>query len=197
MILSTIHRLQPDQLHFTKSDAANQLIARDPMALLVGFVLDQQVTVVKAFAGPLALQERLGSIEPAILAAADLEPVFRQRPAIHRYPRVMAHRVHDLAVHVLDEYDGDASRVWNTPTDQSALRRNLLSLPGFGEMKVASLSAVLAQRYGVTLAEGLRPAHPTLADVDSPAGLAEYQATKKIHRKEWDAIRGAERARLQ
>ena len=102
----------PDRLHFTESDEANELIARDPMALLVGFALDQQVTVQKAFSGPLVLRERLGSIDAATLADADLEPVFREKPAIHRYPGAMAKRVHDLAVHVRDEYDGDAARVW-------------------------------------------------------------------------------------
>jgi len=90
----------PDQLHFTESDEANALLASDPMALLVGFVLDQQVTVQKAFSGPLVLKERLGSIDADMLATADLEPVFRERPAIHRFPGNMAKRVHDLAVHV-------------------------------------------------------------------------------------------------
>src|SRR3954451_6779187 len=102
----------PDRLHFTESDEANALIATDPMALLVGFVLDQQVTVQKAFAGPLALQKRLGALDAATLAAVDLETVFRQRPAIHRFPASMAQRVHDLAVHVAERYDGDAARVW-------------------------------------------------------------------------------------
>ena len=102
----------PDRLYFTDSDEANALIASDPMALLVGFALDQQVSVQKAFSGPLAIKERLGSIDPAALAATDLEPVFRERPAIHRFPGSMAQRVHDLAVHIRDDYDGDAARVW-------------------------------------------------------------------------------------
>ena len=101
----------PDQLHFTPSAEANALIATDPMALLVGFVLDQQVTVQKAFSGPLALRERLGSLDAGTLAEADLETVFRERPAIHRFPGAMAQRVHDLAVHIRDAYDGDAARV--------------------------------------------------------------------------------------
>ena len=99
----------PDRLHFTESDEANELIARDPMALLVGFALDQQVTVQKAFSGPLVLRERLGAIDAATLAAADLDPVFREKPAIHRYPGAMAVRVHALAVHVRDVYGGDAA----------------------------------------------------------------------------------------
>src|SRR5271163_3313427 len=102
----------PDRLHFTDSDAANELIATDPMALLIGFALDQQVTVQKAFAGPLVIKERIGTLDPARLAATDLEPVFREKPAIHRFPAKMAERVHELSAHVRDEYGGDAERVW-------------------------------------------------------------------------------------
>ena len=120
----------PDALHFTDSDEANELIASDPMALLVGFALDQQVTVQKAFEGPLVLRERLGSIDAEALAAADLEPVFRRKPALHRYPGAMAERVHDLAVHVRDEYDGDAARVWTDAADGDELRANIAALPG-------------------------------------------------------------------
>src|SRR3984957_4351249 len=93
-------RIVPDRLYFTESDEANALIASDPMALLVGFALDQQVTVQKAFAGPLALQQRLGSLDAGKIADADLEPLFREKPAIHRYPGKMAERVHALAAHV-------------------------------------------------------------------------------------------------
>ena len=112
----------PDRLHFTDSDEANALIASDPMALLVGFALDQQVTVQKAFAGPLVLRERLGALDAGTLASADLEPVFRAKPALHRYPGSMAGRVHDLAVHVRDRYDGDAARVWADAIDSAGLR---------------------------------------------------------------------------
>jgi uncharacterized HhH-GPD family protein len=175
----------PDRLYFTDDDAANALIASDPMALLVGFVLDQQVTVQKAFSGPLALQERLGSIDAATLASADLEPVFRQRPAIHRFPANMAKRVHDLAVHIRDTYDGDAARVWNDAPDAATLRANLEALPGFGEMKVKALGSVLAKRFGVKAARELVPWHPTLGDVDSAQALADYQAAKRVHKAEW------------
>jgi uncharacterized HhH-GPD family protein len=181
----------PDRLYFTDSDEANELIATDPMALLVGFALDQQVSVQKAFAGPMVLRERLGSIDAATLAAADLEPVFRQRPAIHRFPGSMARRVHDLAVHVRDEYDGDAARVWEDAADAAALRANLAALPGFGEMKVKALGAVLAKRFGVAAAEDLVPWHPTLGDVDSAQALADYQATKRVHKAEWTKRQGA------
>ena len=175
----------PDRLHFTESDEANALIASDPMALLVGFVLDQQITVQQAFIGPLVIRERLGSLDASALAEADLEPLFRQRPAIHRYPAVMARRVHDLAVHVRDSYDGDAARVWTDAADADTLRANLLGLPGFGEMKVKALGSVLAKRFGVEAAQELVPWHPTLGDVDSAQALADYQAAKKVHKAEW------------
>ena len=175
----------PDALHFTESDEANALIANDPMALLVGFVLDQQVTVQKAFAGPLALKERLGSIDAATLADADLEPVFRDKPAIHRFPGSMAERVHDLAVHIRDTYDGEAERVWTDAADSIELLANLKALPGFGDMKIKALGAVLAKRFGVKAAEDLVPWHPTLGDVDSAKALEEYQEAKREHKAEW------------
>ena len=175
----------PERLYFTESDEANALIASDPLALLVGFVLDQQVTVQQAFLGPLLLRERLGAFDAATLASAELEPVFRTKPAIHRYPKSMAERVHALAVHVRDEYEGDAARVWTDAADAAALRANLLALPGFGEMKLKALGSVLSKRFGVEAAQELVPWHPTLGDVDSSQALAEYQAAKKVHKAEW------------
>ena len=179
----------PDQLHFTESDEANELIATDPMALLVGFALDQQVTVQKAFSGPLAVRERLGALDAGTLADADLEAVFRVKPAVHRFPGAMAQRVHDLAVHIRDEYDGDAARVWSDATDAEELRANLAALPGFGEMKIKALGGVLAKRFGVEAARELVPWHPTLGDVDSPQALADYQAAKREHKAEWKKAR--------
>jgi uncharacterized HhH-GPD family protein len=184
----------PERLHFTDSDEANALIAADPMALLVGFALDQQVTVQKAFVGPLALRERLGALDAATLASADLEPVFRQAPAIHRYPGSMAGRVKALAEHLRDRYDGDAARVWTDAADAAELRANLEGLPGFGEMKIKSLGAVLAKHFGVEAARELVPWHPTLGDVDSAEALAEYQAAKRVHKKEWAKARAGEAA---
>jgi uncharacterized HhH-GPD family protein len=180
-----------DRLHFTDSDEANALLASDPMALLIGFVLDQQVSVQKAFEGPYVLRERLGSIDAATVASADLEPVFRERPAIHRFPGSMAQRVHDLAVHVRDRYDGDAARVWTDAPDSATLRANLEALPGFGEMKVKALGAVLAKRFGVEAAQDLVPWHPTLGDVDSAQALADYQAAKRLQKAEWSKARAA------
>jgi uncharacterized HhH-GPD family protein len=175
----------PDQLFFTASEEANRLIASDPMALLVGFALDQQVTVQKAFSGPLDLKQRLGALDAATLADADLETVFRVQPAIHRFPGAMAKRVHDLAVHIRDRYDGDAARVWTEAADSDALRANLEALPGFGEMKVKALGSVLSKRFGVAAADDLVPWHPTLGDVDSAQALADYQAAKRVHKAEW------------
>jgi uncharacterized HhH-GPD family protein len=175
----------PERLFFTGSDAANELLATDPMALLIGFALDQQVTVQKAFSGPEVLRERLGTIEPAAVAAADLDPIFRERPALHRYPGAMAKRVHDLAVHIRDDYDGDAARVWTDATDATTLKANMVALPGFGEMKVKSLGAVLAKHYNIAAARELVPWHPTLGDVDSAQALTDYQAAKRVHKSEW------------
>ena len=182
-------RGMPDRLHFTDSDEANALIATDPMALLIGFVLDQQVSVQKAFSGPLAIRERLGTLDAAALAGADLEPAFRERPAIHRFPASMARRVHDLAVYIRDHYDGDAARVWTDAADSNQLRANLSALPGFGEMKIKALGAVLAKRFGVEAAQGLVPAHPTLGDVDSAQALTDYQTAKRAHKAEWTKMR--------
>jgi uncharacterized HhH-GPD family protein len=181
----------PDRLYLTDSDEANALIATDPMALLVGFVLDQQVTVQKAFSGPLEIRERLGALDAETLATADLAPIFRARPAIHRFPGSMAGRVHDLAVHVRDNYDGDASRIWTEAADADALRANLAALPGFGEMKIKALGAVLAKRFGVEAARELVPWHPTLGDVDSPQALLDYQTAKRAHKAEWSKARAA------
>jgi uncharacterized HhH-GPD family protein len=180
-----------DALHFTESDEANALLVREPMALLIGFALDQQVTVQKAFSGPLAIQERVGTLDPAALAAMDLEPVFRERPAIHRFPGSMAKKVHALAAHVAERYDGDAGRVWGDAASAEELDARLRALPGYGDMKVASLAAVLARRFGVAVAEPLVPAHPTLGDVDSPEALASYQAGKRAHKAAMRAERTA------
>ena len=181
----------PDRLYFTDSDESNTMIASDPLALLVGFALDQQITVQKAFSGPLALKERLGAFDADTLASADLEPVFREKPAIHRYPGSMSKRVHELAVYIRDNYDGDAARVWTEAANAAELRANLADLPGFGEMKVKSMGAVLAKRFGVEAAQELVPPHPTLGDVDSPQALLDYQAAKRVHKAEWSKVRAA------
>jgi uncharacterized HhH-GPD family protein len=182
-----------DRLHFTDSDEANRLIAEDPMALLIGFVLDQQVTVQKAFSGPMVIKQRLGTLDASALADADLEAIFRERPAVHRFPGSMAGRVRDLATHIRDDYGGDAERVWSEAEGPEDLRARLADLPGFGDMKVRALGSVLAKRFGVAAAEQLVPSHPTLGDVDSPQALADYQAGKRAHKLAMRAKRaGAE-----
>jgi uncharacterized HhH-GPD family protein len=131
----------------------------------------------------------LGTLDAGTLASTDLEPVFRARPAIHRFPGSMAQRVQALAAHVRDRYDGDAARVWTDAADAAELRANLAALPGFGEMKIKALGAVLAKRFGVDAARELVPWHPTLGDVDSPQALAAYQAAKRVHKSEWQKAR--------
>jgi uncharacterized HhH-GPD family protein len=176
-------------LHFTGNDEADALLAQDPMALLIGFALDQQVTVPTAFSGPLKIKQRLGTLDAHTLATTDLEPAFREKPAVHRFPGTMAKRVQDLATVVDEDYGGRAERIWAEASDGADLRKRISSLPGFGEMKVKSLGAVLAKRFDVAVAQDLVPNHPTLGDVDSPQALEEYQAKKRAHKAEMRANR--------
>ena len=179
-----------DRLFFTEDDDANALLAQEPIALLIGFLLDQQVTVQKAFSGPLAIRERVGTLDPGVLADTDLDAVFRERPAVHRFPGAMATKVRELAGIVRDEYGGDAARVWTEAADSNDLRKRIAALPGFGEMKIKSLGSVLYNRFGVEIARDLGPPHLTLGDVDSSAALASYQAAKRAHKAEWLAAKG-------
>jgi uncharacterized HhH-GPD family protein len=178
-------------LHFTGNAEADELLSDDPMALLIGFALDQQVTVPTAFSGPLKIKQRVGTLEPRTLASTDLEPVFREKPAVHRFPGSMARRVQDLAAVVDEEYGGHAERVWTEASDGADLRKRIAALPGFGEMKIKALGAVLAKRFDVEVAQELVPNHPTLGDVDSPQALEEYQAKKRAHKAEMRAKRQA------
>ena len=175
----------PDRLHFTGNDEADALLAQEPMALLIGFALDQQVTVPAAFSGPLKLKQRLGTLDPGRIAHTDptvLQAAFREKPAIHRFPGNMARRVQELAAFVEDRYDGRSERLWTEARDADDLRRRIEELPGFGEMKVKALGSVLAKRFGVEAAQGLVPSHPTLGDVDSAEALASYQAAKRAYK---------------
>jgi uncharacterized HhH-GPD family protein len=184
----------PEALYLTDSDDANRLIASDPLALLIGFALDQQVTVPTAFAGPQKLKERIGGLDAATIAAmdpAELEAAFRQRPAIHRFPGSMARRVQELCAVVVHEYGGDAERVWSEAADAADLRKRIGALPGFGAMKISGLGSVLALRFGVEAAQELVPDHPCLGKIDSPEALAEYQAAKRAHKA---ALRAAQTA---
>jgi uncharacterized HhH-GPD family protein len=175
----------PEALYFTDDDEACRLLASDPFALLVGMALDQQITVQTAFAGPLKLKQRLGTLDPKAIAAADpaqLEEAFRAKPAIHRFPGSMAARVQDLAAAVADDYDGRAERIWLEAADAGELKRRLAALPGFGEVTITTLSAILARRFGVPAAQALAPSHRTLGDVDSLDALADYQAAKRARK---------------
>jgi uncharacterized HhH-GPD family protein len=175
----------PDRLHFTGNEEADTLLAQEPMALLIGFSLDQQVTVPTAFSGPLKLKQRLGTLDPGRIAHTDpaaLEAAFREKPAIHRFPGNMARRVQELAGFVEHRYGGRAERLWTEARDADDLRSRIEELPGFGEMKVKALGSVLAKRFGVEAAQGLVPSHPTLGDVDSAEALEHYQAAKRAYK---------------
>jgi len=174
----------PEALWFTDDEEACRLLARDPFALLVGFALDQQITVQQAFLGPLRIKERVGTLDPKTLARTELEPVFKEKPAVHRFPGSMAKRVQELAAYVAEEYDGEAARIWTEASDSAELRSRLAALPGFGDMKVRSTAAVLAKRFGVATAAAIAPSHRTLGDVDSPQALLDYQAAKRAHKAE-------------
>ncbi len=174
-----------DRLYFTDSDEANELLAREPLALLIGFALDQQVPVPTAFLGPLKLKQRLGTLDATEIARLDperLDLAFRERPAIHRFPGSMAKRVQELCAVVEEEYDGDAARLWTEASDSADLRSRIGSLPGFGEMKIKALGSVLSKRFGVAAADGLVPGHPTLGDVDSREALERYQTLKREYK---------------
>ena len=172
----------PDRIYFTENDDANKLLAEDPFALLVGFALDQQITVQQAFQGPLRLKERVGTLDPKKLAGTDLEPAFREKPAIHRFPGNMARRVQDLAAFVAEEYGGDTARIWRDAKDGADLKERIGALPGFGDMKIRALTAVLAKRFDVKVAKEVAPNHPTLGDVDSAQALIDYQAAKREYK---------------
>jgi uncharacterized HhH-GPD family protein len=177
----------PDRLPFTGDDEADRLLAADPLALLIGFALDQQVTVQKAFSGPLEIRRRLGHLDAPRIAATDpetLDAVFRERPAIHRFPGSMAERVRALCAAIAAGYGGDAGRVWSEARDGRDLEARLLGLPGIGEMKARSIIAILVKRFGIRPPgwEAVVPSHPTLGDVDSPEALAAYQAGKRAHK---------------
>jgi uncharacterized HhH-GPD family protein len=182
----------PSSLHFTGNDEADALLAEEPLALLIGFVLDQQVPVQKAFSGPLELKRRIGGLDAAHIAGMDpgeLDRAFRERPALHRFPGTMASRTQELCAAIASEYGGDAARVWNEATDGRDLQQRLLDLPGIGPMKARSLIAILGKRFGVKPPgwEDVAPSHPTLGDVDSVEALLDYQAKKRAHKAEMRA----------
>ena len=185
-----------ERLPFTGDDAADRLLVTDPLALLIGFELDQQVTVQKAFSGPVELQRRIGHLDAARIAAmdpAELVEVFRTPPALHRFPAAMAARVQELTRAIADQYGNDASRVWSEATSGKDLEARLAGLPGFGPMKSKTVLAIVVKRFGVRPPgwEAVLPTHPTLADVDSPELLAAYQAGKRAKKAEMRAAKAA------
>jgi uncharacterized HhH-GPD family protein len=173
-----------DRLPFTGNDAADRLLVSDPLALLIGFALDQQVPLQKAFSGPLELSRRIGGLDARHIATMDaeaLETAFRTPPALHRFPNSMAKKVRDLTAYLVERYDGDASRIWTEAKDGADLYNRLRDLPGFGPMKAETLVAILGKRLGVTPAgwEAFVPDHMTLGDVDGPDSLRRYQDWKR------------------
>lgn len=194
--MSAVHSTTTPVLPFTDNPDANRLLGEDPLALLIGYALDQQITVQHAFNGPWELRQRLGHLDPARIATmdpADLERVFRQRMALHRYPAAMAQRVAALCRVISEQYGGDATRIWREARDGADLEARLLALPGIGPMKVSGLLAILSKRFGVELpglAERL-PTWPTLGDVDTPEALEAYQAKKRAYKAAMRAAGGA------
>ncbi len=186
-----------DLLPFTGDPEADRLLVEDPLALLIGFVLDQQVTLQKAFSGPLELRRRIGGLDAKRIATMEpeqLDAAFRDRPALHRFPGNMAKRTRELAAYLVERYDGDASRIWREAKDGADLHARLLDLPGFGPMKAGTLVAILGKRLGVAPAgwERYAPDHMTLGDVDSAETLRRYQDGKRA----WKAGQRAEGKRV-
>jgi uncharacterized HhH-GPD family protein len=178
---------QAAPLHFTGDPEADAFLGANPLALTIGFVLDQQVTVQKAFSSPLELSKRLGGLDAAAIAAMEpgaLEEVFRTKPALHRFPANMARRVQEHCATIASEYDGNAALVWTGASDGAELVQRLLALPGIGEMKARTMVGVLAKRLGVRPQgwEEFAPKHASLGDVDSPQALLDYQAAKRAYK---------------
>ena len=177
-------------LQLTSDDAADALLSDNAFALLIGMLLDQQVAMETAFIGPYRLSERIdGPLTPATVAAIppeDLEDRFREKPSLHRYPGSMAKRVHALATHLVEEYDGDAAAVWDDAETGKELFRRLSDLPGFGKQKAQIFLALLGKQCGVT-PEGWREAagdyglegYRSIADVTDPDTLARVREWKR------------------
>jgi uncharacterized HhH-GPD family protein len=169
---------------WTDDPAANKLLETDPFALLVGMVLDQQVKMEKAFSGPYELQKRLGRLDPREIAGMDperLDRVFRERPALHRFPGNMARRVQAMAGAVVKDYGGDAGSIWRDARTGDELAARIAALPGFGEMKTRIMVSILAKKFGVTPPgwEKHAASWHTVADVDSAETMATAREVKR------------------
>lgn len=180
-------------LWLTDDEQHCRLLAQDPNAFLIGFILDQQVTVQKAFKGPAELRDRVGTLDPAELAAIpldQLENAFAEKPALHRFPSAMAKRVREAMRIVAERYGGNAARIWWEAADLAEFEQRLAEIPGLGSGKLTSMAAVLATQCGVPIVgwERTAPEWGTLGDVDSPEALKAYQARKRAHKA---AVRAA------
>ena len=174
---------------FTGDEAADRLLSTDGFALLTGMLLDQQVPMEWAFRGPLELKRRLGSLDAATIAAMEPDAIvaaFVQKPALHRYPAAMAKRVHELAVFLVERYDGKAERVWRGVKDPAVLLDRLQELPGYGKQKAAIFLAILGKRLGAAPAgwedhAGAygQPGHRSIADVDGPGAVDKVRTYKQ------------------
>ena len=169
---------------WTDDPAANELLETDPLALLIGLVLDQQVKMEKAFGGPYELKQRLGHLDVRKIAAMDpdkLNAIFRERPALHRFPGSMAGRVQLLCQVIVEDYGADAGAVWRDAKDGDELEARIRKLPGFGDMKSKILVAVLAKKFGVRPPgwETHAASWHTVADVDSVESMAQAREVKR------------------
>jgi uncharacterized HhH-GPD family protein len=169
---------------WTQDPAANALLESDPLALLVGMVLDQQVKMEKAFGGPYELKRRLGHLDARRIATMDpheLDQVFRERPALHRFPGTMARRVQAMCAAIVKDYGGEAESVWREAKDGDDLAARISKLPGFGEMKTRILIAVLAKKFDVKPRGWEKQAATwhSVADVDSAESMAEARQVKR------------------
>lgn len=173
------------EIYFTTDPEANALIAEDPFALLIGLAIYQQVPTEKAFEGPYVLQQRLdGRLDPKTIAELDpeeLEAVFRERPAIHRFPANMAKRVQAVSQYLVDETGGSASALWEHASSGDELRDNLMAVPGFGEYKARVTIGVLANQFDVRPPgyEEHIPNWPSVADIKAPGDLEDLKLRKK------------------
>jgi uncharacterized HhH-GPD family protein len=171
--------------------AANELLSRDPLALLIGMLLDQQVPLEKAFSGPLDLARRLGH-EPTAAELADFDPdalasIFSERPALHRYPKAMAARVQELARLLVSDYGGDAARVWTTAPSGADLLKRVGALPGFGAQKAKIFVAMLGKQFGAQPPGWREASEPfgaagsylSVADIVDEDSLAQVRAYKQ------------------
>lgn len=180
-------------IHWTGRPEADALLDSDPLALLIGMLLDQQVKMEKAFSGPYDLRERLGGdLDAAAIAGMDperLDRLFRERPALHRFPGSMARRVQQLCAAVADGYGGDAGAIWRDASSGAELARRLRALPGFGEGKTRIMVSVLAKRFGVRPPgwEAEAASWHSIADVDSPETMAQAREVKRAMKKDGGA----------